>query len=179
MQQSEPPVCLHISSLSFFYFSPISVNTEHWAELSLYSRFSLVSHFMKVSVCSLRTSNVHVLVPVSQFIQPPFPLQCPFVCSFYLCFASRIIYTIFSYFEHCVFVKFLFCLISIAWCPKPTIWGAAWESWKFAHLSVLGTVGELGRPSCPCAPHPTQHLLHSKFLSLKPWFNSIFVPRGP
>ena len=59
--------------LSFFCFSPMSVNTEHWAELSLDSRFSLVTHFMKVSVCSLRTSNVHVLVPVPQFIQPPSP----------------------------------------------------------------------------------------------------------
>ena len=118
-------------------------------------------------------------VPVSQFVPLPFPLRCPFVCSFYLCFANRIIYTIFSYFEHCVFVKFLFCFISIAWCPELTIRGAARENWKSDHLRVLGTVGKLGRAPPPGLPHPLQHLLHSTFLSLEPLFNSIFVPRGP
>ena len=73
----------------FFVFPSSLVTTEHWVGFPvLYSRFSLVIHFISMSMS------------ISQFIPPiHFPPWCPYICSLCLClyfwFANKFICTIF------------------------------------------------------------------------------------
>ena len=66
----------------------------------------------------------YMLIPLSQFIPPPFPSWCPHVCSLclclYSCFANKFPYTIFSLdsIYICIDIRclfFSFWLISLSW----------------------------------------------------------------
>ena len=85
-QQSEPALYIHIS--------PLEVTTEHWVEFPVLDRkFSLLINFTH--------SAVHKALPTSQPTPPPllFPPRysyiCPLFLCLYLCFAEKVICTIF------------------------------------------------------------------------------------